>query len=68
MLYTKYLNTSSIQFDSPSVMGGVCKIWLLIHRNILFYDYWRFHLHVSEFQETIWTEMIFRDLLQIKLS
>jgi hypothetical protein len=23
----------------PNVIGGVCKIWLNIHRNLLFYDY-----------------------------
>ena len=27
------------QTNFPSVMGGVCKIWLFIHRSMLFYDY-----------------------------
>lgn len=58
--YTYYCSlTSSVQFCSPSVMGGVCKIWLFIHRNVLLYDYLRFHLHVSELQKTIWTEVVF---------
>jgi len=25
--------------NSQSVMGGVCKIWFFIHRNVLIYDY-----------------------------
>jgi len=29
----------SEQNDSSSVMGGVCKVWYSIHRNILICDY-----------------------------
>ena len=29
----------SIRDNSSSVMGGVCKVWKIIHRNMLIYDY-----------------------------
>ena len=29
----------SEKYNSSSVMGGVCKVWYIIHRNILIYDY-----------------------------
>ena len=29
----------SSRHDSSGVMGGVCKVWLVIHRNVMIYDY-----------------------------
>jgi len=42
--YSLWVNPNVIdyiseQHDSSSVMGGVCKVWSIIHRNILICDY-----------------------------
>jgi len=34
----RFLKASN-RYDSSGVMGGVCKVWFIIHRNILIYDY-----------------------------
>ena len=36
--HLRYDKVSS-RHDSPGVMGGVCKVWYVIHRNVMIYDY-----------------------------
>ncbi len=47
------------------VTGGVYKARERIHRSLLICDYYRFHLHVGEFQPTIRTGAYFGDLLHL---
>ena len=35
----KFIDKVSSRDNSSGVMGGVCKVWLVIHRNVLIYDY-----------------------------
>ena len=54
--------TSDI-FNFRGVTGGVYKGRVCIHRSLLIYDYWRFLLHIFEFQKIIRTTITFLELL-----
>lgn len=48
------------------MMGGLCRLLEPIQPSILFSVYYRFHLHVSEFQETLRTEEKFKEFSKKK--
>jgi hypothetical protein len=53
-----------MQAHFKDVTGGLYKTKEHIHRSVLIYDYWRFLLHIFEFQKIICTKKNFIDLLQ----
>lgn len=54
-----------MQAHSRTVTGGVYKAQVQVHRAMMMRDYWRFLLHILEFQKIIWTTDFFIDLLRL---
>jgi len=52
---------------SQSLTGGKSNTLIHVHRYVLIIDYYLFHLHVDEFQSTIWISIRFQGFAPIHI-